>query len=105
MYLVQARSASKNMTEESLNIAKMLYDHAQVNSIGSWAIALNDALCENFSKLLKTSRKSNSGRKERTVEEEDLATKESKMTMRSHGVRLGGKMKMGLKQLVGHSKW
>ncbi len=36
------------------------------------------------------------------MEEEDLVTKESKMTMRSHGVRLGGKKKTGLKQLVGH---
>lgn len=42
------QSASGNMTEVSRNIAKMLYVHAQGASIGSGAIALNDALCENL---------------------------------------------------------
>ena len=46
-----------------------------------------------------------SGRKGRTMEEEDLETEESKKTMRSHGARLGGNKKMGLKQIVGHGKW
>ena len=44
------------------------------------------------------------GRKGRTMEEEDLETEESKMSIRSHGVRLGGNKKMGLKQIVGHGK-
>ncbi|KAI9554792.1 hypothetical protein GHT06_020069 [Daphnia sinensis] len=42
------QSASKNMTEVSRIIAKMLYENAHGASIGSGAIALNDALCENL---------------------------------------------------------
>ena len=42
------QSASKNMTEVSRIIAKMLYEQAHGASIGSGAIALNDALCENL---------------------------------------------------------
>jgi len=48
--------------------------------------------------------KSNSGRKGRTMEE-DLETEESKMTMCSDGVRLGGSKKTSLKQIVGRGKW
>ena len=40
--------ASKNMTEVSRIIAKMLYEKAHGASIGQGAIALNDALCENL---------------------------------------------------------
>ncbi|EFX79196.1 hypothetical protein DAPPUDRAFT_245292 [Daphnia pulex] len=36
------------MTEVSRIIAKMLYEQKQGASIGSGAIALNDALCENL---------------------------------------------------------
>ncbi|KAI9554203.1 hypothetical protein GHT06_019475 [Daphnia sinensis] len=42
------QSASKNMAEVSRIIAKMLYEQAHGASIGSGAIALNDALCENL---------------------------------------------------------
>ncbi len=42
------QSASKNMTEVSRIIAEMLYEQAHGASIGSGAIALNDALCENL---------------------------------------------------------
>jgi len=42
------QSASRNMTEVSRKIAKLLYDQAHGASIGSGAIALNDALCENL---------------------------------------------------------
>jgi hypothetical protein len=42
------QTASKNMTEVSRIIAKMLYEQKQGASIGSGAIALNDALCENL---------------------------------------------------------
>jgi hypothetical protein len=42
------QSASENMTNVSRIIAKMLYDKAHGASIGSGAIALNDALCENL---------------------------------------------------------
>jgi hypothetical protein len=42
------QSASKNMTEVSRIIAHMLYEQAHGASIGSGAIALNDALCENL---------------------------------------------------------
>ena len=42
------QSASKNMTEVSRIIAKMLYEEAHGASIGSGAICLNDALCENL---------------------------------------------------------
>ena len=44
------QSASKNMTEVSRIIAKKLYEqaHGASASIGSGAIALNDALCENL---------------------------------------------------------
>ena len=42
------QTASKNMTEVSRIIAKMLYEQAHGASIGSGAIALNDALCENL---------------------------------------------------------
>jgi hypothetical protein len=42
------QSATKNMTEVSRIIAEMLYEQAHGASIGSGAIALNDALCENL---------------------------------------------------------
>ena len=42
------QSASQNMTQVSRIIAKMLYNEAHGASIGSGAIALNDALCENL---------------------------------------------------------
>ena len=44
----EKETASKNMKEVSKNIAKKLYDQAHGASIGSGAIALNDALCENL---------------------------------------------------------
>jgi hypothetical protein len=42
------QTASRNMTEVSRIIAKKLYEEAHGASIGSGAIALNDALCENL---------------------------------------------------------
>ncbi len=42
------QSASQNMIKVSRIIAKMLYEQAHEASIGSGAIALNDALCENL---------------------------------------------------------
>ena len=42
------QNASYNMTQVSRKIAKMLYKKAHGASIGSGAIALNDALCENL---------------------------------------------------------
>ena len=42
------QSASHNMKQVSRIIAKMLYEQAHGASIGSGAIALNDALCENL---------------------------------------------------------
>ncbi|XP_057375006.1 uncharacterized protein LOC130695963 [Daphnia carinata] len=42
------QSASDNMTEVSRIIAEMLYEQAHGASIGSGAIAFNDALCENL---------------------------------------------------------
>lgn len=42
------QTASGNMTTVSRKIAKMLYEQAHQASIGSGAIALNDALCENL---------------------------------------------------------
>ncbi len=42
------QSASDNMKQVSRFIAKMLYEKAHGASIGSGAIALNDALCENL---------------------------------------------------------
>ncbi len=42
------QSASGNMKQVSRLIAKMLYEKAHGASIGSGAIALNDALCENL---------------------------------------------------------
>jgi len=42
------QTASRNMTEVSRKISKTLYEKAQGASIGSGAIALNDALCENL---------------------------------------------------------
>ena len=42
------QSASKNMSDVSRVIAKMLYQQAHGASIGAGAIALNDALCENL---------------------------------------------------------
>lgn len=42
------QSASGNMTDVSRRISQMLYKEAHGASIGSGAIALNDALCENL---------------------------------------------------------
>ena len=42
------QTASRNMTEASQKITKKLYEEAHGASIGSGAIALNDALCENL---------------------------------------------------------
>ncbi|XP_046641474.1 E3 ubiquitin-protein ligase RNF213-like [Daphnia pulicaria] len=42
------QSASNSMTNVSIVITKMLYEKAHGASIGSGAIALNDALCENL---------------------------------------------------------
>jgi len=44
----QNQSASQNMAEVSRKVTENLYEHAHGASIGSGAIALNDALCENL---------------------------------------------------------
>ncbi len=48
MVLGENQTASENMTKVSRGIAQKLYDRTRGASIGSGAIALNDALCENL---------------------------------------------------------